>query len=116
MTDLRILQHTQPWTVPYAKRIEEESHKYGRKTDLLARHALLHLTKSCGKIASVFEKIDHSNGGISPSVEERTIIENMSADLVTIAMRFANLYNFDLQAVLQLRVEEKNGKGFGDVE
>jgi hypothetical protein len=39
-------------------------------------------------------------------------VKDMSADLVTVAMRFANLYGFDLESALLNRVKAKNGVGF----
>ncbi len=40
-------------------------------------------------------------------------ISAMDADLVTAALRLANLYQFDLEDTLILRVGAKNGVGFG---
>ena len=113
MTELRTLQATQPWTVPYGARIAKAKSEYGEKRDLLARHAVLHLMKSVGKLAGMFEAADHKDDHTMHT--DVKLIQNMSADLVTVAMRFANLYHFDLETVLKRRVEEKNRKGFGDV-
>ena len=44
--------------------------------------------------------------------EELMTIKAMSADLVTAALRLANLFQFDLDSELCERVKEKNGVGF----
>lgn len=97
-------QKRQPWTVPYADAVILSVRDIPH---ILASHAALHAAKSVGKLAAVFEKLDHTGG--LPSLEQRMEIAAMSADLVTIALRFANLYDFDLALALVERVEEKNG-------
>jgi hypothetical protein len=94
-------QMHQPWTLPLAPVHD------GRVAHQYATHAVLHATKSIGKIATVMEALDHSG---KPINEPQTqIIKDMAADLLTIALRFANLYNFDLATELCTRVAEKNG-------
>lgn len=101
-------QRHQPWTVPYSRGV-----MYARDTDavphILASHTVLHAAKSVGKLATVFEKLDHSNVTGAINGTDRETIEAMSADLVTAALRFANLYSFNLAEVLLRRIEEKNG-------
>jgi NTP pyrophosphatase (non-canonical NTP hydrolase) len=68
-----------------------------------------------GKIAAVFEALDHSRdvgeaGKSEPITPEQVqTLRAMSADLLTAALRFANLYGFDLAEALIERVKEKNG-------
>lgn len=107
MTDMTTLtirhaQENQPWTVPYAEHIQDSPTPH-----VLATHCTLHATKTLGKLASVFEALDHTDEPISD--EQREQVRGMAADLMTAALRFANLYKFDLAAALVERVEEKNG-------
>jgi hypothetical protein len=101
------LQRRQPWTVPYSLAFLKSA---PRLQHLKSSHAVLHAAKSVGKLAAVFEAADH---GHDINEEE---VANMCADLVTAAMRLANLYSFDLQFVLERRVKEKNGIGFDEIE
>ena len=101
----RDAQVNQPWTVPYSADFKATAdnvllHLYGS-------HAVLHAAKSVGKLAAVFEELDHT-GGVPGPVSANTI-RNMAADLVTAALRLANLYDFDLESELRRRVHEKNG-------
>jgi hypothetical protein len=96
-------QKYQPWTVPYS---QEVNHAKAMVPHILATHNVLHAIKTLGKLAAVFEKADH---GSPIHIDEVLTIGEMSADLVTAALRFANLYGFDLAKVLVERVEEKNG-------
>jgi len=113
-TDLTIrhAQKTQPWTVPYAWDKTPLVGFEGR--ELSGRHALFHAQKSLGKIAAVYEAVDHRSLGNCPKDAEIEVIQNMSADLLTVALRYANLYGFDLQSVLVRRVAEKNGETYQD--
>lgn len=103
-------QKHQPWTVPYADGVIESS-KHSVK-HILASHTVLHASKSVGKLAEVFERLDHGEDYNNEQVE---IVKSMSADLMTAALRFANLYGFDLARVLAERVEEKNGVNILDI-
>lgn len=94
-------QSEQPWVLPLS-----EVNEIGYNTTIWGSHAVLHAAKSVGKLAAVFENLDHSGEPISPQQVET--IRGMSADLITIALRFANLYEFDLAEALVERVEEKN--------
>ncbi len=104
-TDLTIdyAQDNQPWTLPYSNRVQSSDVPH-----ILGSHAVLHATKSLGKIAAVFEALDHSEEAVI-SAGQIQVISDMSADLFTIALRFANLYGFNLAHSLVKRVEEKNG-------
>jgi len=95
-------QYKQPWTVPYAVDFMQAN---GQTRDgrLLAVHTVLHAIKSLGKIATELEAADH---GVEVA---RSAIAAMSADLMTAALRLANLYKFDLAEALLHRVKEKNG-------
>jgi hypothetical protein len=112
---IRYAQKRQPWTVPYARGVE-----HAAKADvphILASHCVLHAAKSIGKLAAVFEELDHPDpykqacpwGRSAPSDVQLATVKAMSADRVTVALRFANLYGFDLSDELEKRVAEKNG-------
>lgn len=106
-------QDFQPWTVPYSAGIDLAAKEL--IPHIHASHTVLHATKSIGKLATVFEALDHSRSigehGKSEQItpEQMAVVRNMSADLFTAALRFANLYGFDLAAVLVDRIQEKNG-------
>ena len=99
MSDVAFLQKNQPWTVPYTAEVAEDMVR-------LAAHNVLHAAKSVGKLSAVFEAVDH---GHPMDVDT---IKDMAADLFTAAMRFANLYGFDLETELRRRVLDKNGVGY----
>lgn len=115
---IREAQRNQPWSLPYAVGVQRASKLC--VPHILASHCALHAAKSVGKLAAVFEAMDHPrpgntrHGPIKPTDAQMETIQSMSADLVTAALRFANLYGFDLSDALEERVEEKNGVGFGD--
>lgn len=98
-------QANQPWTVAYSTSIALAHN--GLIPHILASHNVLHAAKSVGKIAAVFEELDHSGKLISP--EQIEMVKAMSADLLQEALRFANLLGFDLASIFVARVEEKNG-------
>lgn len=98
---IRIAQQHQPWTVPYTPEVAVS-------TDRKGAHAVLHGIKSLGKLADVFEYHDHC--GLPLAAGDLNTIRNMSADLMTIALRFANLYRFDLAESLLERTLVKNGR------
>lgn len=110
---LHHLQATQPWTIPYSAGIDEAAAN-GSIPHVLSTHVVLHAMKSLGKVATVFEALDHSRDVGEPGKSERMTpaqlheIQAMSADLVTAAMRLANLNGFDLAEAVVLRSEEKN--------
>lgn len=110
---LHHLQKTQPWTIPYSAGIDRAVSD-GTIPHALGSHAVLHAIKSLGKLAAVYEALDHSRDiGESGLSERMTVaqwdaIRDMSADLVTAAMRLANLHGFDLAEAVVTRSEEKN--------
>lgn len=107
---IRAAQRSQPWTVPYSTgvlRAEADGVSH-----ILGSHVVLHAAKTVGKLAAVFEDLDHKDRPMSP--EQCITVAEMAADLVTAGLRLANLYGFDLEGTLINRVEEKNGVGFSD--
>lgn len=103
---IRFAQQNQPWTVPYSYGVLR-AESVGFVPHVLASHAALHAAKTVGKLAAVFERLDHRTEAIRD--DERREVAAMAADLLVIALRFANLYGFDLADELERRVEEKNG-------
>lgn len=101
-------QSKQPWTVPYSSGVNSAL-ACGLVPHILASHAVLHATKTVGKLATVFEGLDHTDVRIT--AEQRETVRAMAADLATAAIRFANLYGFSLADALEERVKEKNGVG-----
>jgi hypothetical protein len=135
-------QQNQPWTVPYSEGVDRAAHgtpdRYSGSEGMILRpgapgivphilgsHCVLHAVKSLGKIAAVYEARDHDHGGVmvfqpglvssfeGREVERRAEIRKMAADLMTAALRFANLEGFDLAEALVERVQQKNGADFG---
>lgn len=102
---LQRLQESQPWTVPYSTAFKNALEERGTG-HLMGTHATLHAMKTAGQIAAVFENLDHSGRPITDA--QTAEIAAKSADLVTAALRLANLYGFDLTKVLVERSEEKN--------
>lgn len=100
----RDYQTNQPWTVPYSLGVIKASQE--GVPHILGSHDVLHMAKTVGKIAAVFEKLDHT--GCEISQEQVNVLKDMAADLVTEALRIANLYGFDLEVELRRRVGEKN--------
>ena len=111
-------QQNQPWAVPYSPQVEYVAKDtYAGVPHILGTHTVLHAIKSLGKIAAVYEARDHEPdsdlGGLDPYVR-RDDIRAMTADLLTAALRFANIEGFDLAEALVERVAEKNaGADFG---
>jgi len=65
-----------------------------------ADHAVLHLMKALGKIATMIEQTHHIDGD-DPDVR------NQVADLVICSARLASLLHLDLQVVVENRLAEK---------
>lgn len=112
---IRHAQKHQPWTVPYSALVLEA--EGSTVPHILGTHTALHAMKTAGKLAAVFEAMDHPAGANafdpgSPTDRQREAIQHAAADLMAAALRLANLYEFDLQDALCERVEEKNGRGF----
>lgn len=98
---LRELQTQLPWTVHYSRdfRANPMPHKdFG--------HALLHVQKAAGKLASVVNDAEHGGSEFKPDEVDRYI-----ADLVVCALRMANTCpgrTVDLQRAVEDRIETKN--------
>lgn len=104
---IREAQRNQPWTVPYSREVTKAE---SLLPHILASHCVLHAAKTMGKLAAVFEALDHVNEP-TPTQAQLATVRDMSADLFTEALRFANLYGFDLEAELLRRRSEKNLPG-----
>lgn len=101
---IRYAQVNQPWAVPYSPGVMIASDN--GVPHILGSHVALHAAKTVGKIAAVYEKLDH---GEQMTQLHKDAIAEMAADLMTAALRLANLHGFDLATVLVDRVQEKNG-------
>ncbi len=101
-------QRNQPWTVPYRSGITL-AQRTGLVPHILGSHTALHAAKSVGKLAAVYEALDHTE--LDPTDEQVATIRAMAADLATAAIRLANLHGFSLADALEERVKEKNGVG-----
>ena len=104
---IHFAQTKQPWVVPYSETVLNSGVSH-----IFATHCALHAMKSLGKIATVFEALDHTEEPIT--AEQGKVIRSMSADLMTAALRFANLFHFSLAEALVERVEEKNRVDYPD--
>lgn len=105
-------QRNQPWNVPYSAGVQAAADHVGTEPlvpHILGTHTVLHAIKSLGKIAAVYEARDHRDDPERYGVSDRNAIRAMAADLMTAALRFANLEGFDLAEALVERVAEKNG-------
>jgi hypothetical protein len=121
---IRQAQVNQPWTVPYSEGVERAaggdpdthpSKQAPAVPHILGSHCALHAIKSLGKIAAVYEARDHDDSIAAARGYGVHEIRKMAADLMTAALRFANLEGFDLAEALVERVREKNGADFGPV-
>lgn len=105
MTTLRELQTSLPWTGHY--------HRDFRNTPMTHKdfsHALLHIHKAGGKLATIINDAEH--GGVDwKDPELRANVEKYVADMVICALRMANTCpegNFDLQQAVVDRIYKKN--------
>ena len=101
---VRHAQAHQPWAVAYSEAVSLASED--DVPHILGTHNILHAAKTVGKLAAVFEELDHT--GKPLTLMQAEVIKDMAADLFTEALRLANLYGFDLATELVRRVEEKN--------
>ena len=113
---IQVAQDKQPWTVPYAKGVER-AREYGDVPHILGSHITLHAIKTVGKIAAVFEALDHSLnssgfGASAPLDSQLQALKDAAPDLLVAALRIANLYGFDLADEFVRRVYEKNGVNY----
>ena len=101
---VRHAQTHQPWVVSYSPGVMTAADRNVKH--ILGTHDILHAAKTVGKLAAVFEELDHT--GKPLTLMQAEVIKDMAADLFTEALRLANLYGFDLATELVRRVEEKN--------
>lgn len=109
---LRHLQDFQPWAVPYSAPFMAAVKAHDGLGHLMGSHAALHAAKTVGQIAAVFENLDHTGAQISTA--QIDTLSDKAADLVTAALRLANLYGFDLAEAVVKRSEEKNRTTYPD--
>lgn len=106
---LSFLVATQPWQVPYSTALNQAVDQDRGLGHLMGSHITLHAAKTVGQIAAVFEQLDHTGAPIDSHHPGWQVLRDKAADLVTAAMRLANLYGFDLARAVVERSEEKNG-------
>lgn len=108
LRDIQDVQSEQLWMSggngpnPYSVYYQQDQRSYKD-----VEHALLHVMKAVGKIASVIEDADHSK---SPEFTHEQVAL-FTADLVNCAIRIANTLptgKFDLMDALIKRIEGKN--------
>ena len=98
---LRELQTQLPWTVHYHRdfRASPMTHKdFG--------HALLHIMKATGKLATIVKDAEHGGADFKPEDVDKYV-----ADMVVCALRMANTCpgrTIDLQRAVEDRIENKN--------
>ena len=104
---IRELQCSLPWTAHYHRdfRATPQTHKdFG--------HALLHIHKAGGKLASIIDEAEHAGyDWADPS--RRAEVEKYIADMVVCALRMANTCPdgaIDLQAAVERRLAAKNNQ------
>lgn len=104
---IRELQSSLPWTAHY--------HRDFRATPMTHKdfgHALLHVHKAGGKLASIIDEAEHA-GFEWASVEKRAEVEKYLADFVICALRMANTCPdgvIDLQRAVEQRLTAKNNQ------
>lgn len=104
---IRELQSSLPWTGHYHRdfRASPMTHK-----DFA--HALLHVHKAGGKLASLINDAEH--GGIAwEHLTTREVVEKYIADFVICALRMANTMPegvIDLQGAVERRIATKNNQ------
>lgn len=111
------MQANQPWTAPYSAAYLESRDSLG-EVHRDAMHAVLHLVKALGVLASVSEWADHT-GGQPPRLDRvgQAEWEGRISDLVMCALYLANhppngYARFDLQQAVVDRTKQVNGRGF----
>jgi len=68
-------------------------------------HAILHAVKAAGKLASIIEAEGHGGREGEPTAADQP---KYAADLVISAIRLADVCEFDLEAALLRRQEQRN--------
>lgn len=122
MMSIRQFQDNQPWESgsgeenPYSDVFMADARRH---RDF--EHALIHVTKSMGRLATLVEHEDHERRfhmtgapdevAVSAFDEKREDAAGWLADLVICAMRMASVYpraRIDLESAVILRMAEKN--------
>jgi len=104
---IRELQSSLPWTAHYHRdfRATPQTHKdFG--------HALLHIHKAGGKLASIIDEAEHA-GYDWAEPAKRAEVEKYIADMVVCALRMANTCpdgTIDLQSAVERRLVAKNNQ------
>lgn len=104
---IRELQSSLPWTAHYHRdfRATPQAHKdFG--------HALLHVHKAGGKLASIIDEAEHA-GFDWADPTKRNEVEKFVADMVICALRMANTCPdgvIDLQHAVERRLTAKNNQ------
>ncbi len=104
---IRELQSSLPWTSHYHRdfRSSPQTHKdFG--------HALLHVHKAGGKLATIIDDAEHA-GYDWANPTQRATVEKHVADLVICALRLANTCPdgvIDLQRAVEQRLLSKNNQ------
>jgi hypothetical protein len=101
-------QLQQPWAVAYGQYKHEVTSAVGQ-----LKHAIFHAQKSLGKLASILEKLDHSDSSWL-SDEAMSEAGDLAADLVSASLRVGNIVGRSVAHSLVRRVKEKNGNGYGE--
>lgn len=102
---IRDLQSSLPWTAHY--------HRDFRATPMTHKdfgHALLHIHKAGGKLASIVDEAEHA-GFDWADPAKRAEVEKYVADMVICALRLANTCPdgvIDLQRAVETRLTSKN--------
>ena len=104
---IKDLQVSLPWTAHYHKdfRATPQTHK-----DF--QHALLHVTKASGKLATIIDRAEHA-GFAWDEEQNRIEVANYIADLVICALRMSNTCPdgaIDLQEAVENRLAAKNNQ------
>ena len=104
---LRELQSNLPWTAHY--------HRDFRSTPMTHKdfaHALVHIHKAGGKLASIIDEAEHSGFDWADPIN-RCEVEKYVADMVICALRMATTCpdgQLDLQAIVETRLIKKNNQ------
>lgn len=101
---LRKLQLTLPWSDTYRQAFRDN-----REPQRDFRHALIHIVKAAGALASLVDELDHEPGPTTPCISALgTLHVRYLADVVIAALRAANTYPHlvvDLQSEVLARLD-----------
>lgn len=104
------LQSQLPWSINYADAFKLAT--YSGLPYLEFQHALIHVVKATGKLATMVEDADHGRDDVEPFPLPE--MAKLLSDLVICALRMANVqprlgYRIDLGREIVRRLESKNG-------